>query len=245
MSKPKVAIVSGASRGIGHAIALRLAADGARVVLTARDEGLLKETAAMIGEVNSLVAALDLRLADSAAKIVDAAVAKFGTVDILVNNAGATKRGDFETLTDDDFVDGFALKYFGAVRLTRAAWPHLKKQSGAVVNIVGSGGRTPGALFTIGGSVNAAVLSFTKAMSEKGIQDGVQVNAINPGPVRTARFAKRLEGTTEEAILREEKIARIGEPADIAALVSFILSPHGRLLQGSLIDADGGATKTI
>lgn len=245
MSKPKVAIVSGASRGIGHAIALRLAADGARVVLTARDEGLLKETAAIIGEENSLVAALDLRLADSAAKIVDAAVAKFGTVDILVNNAGATKRGDFETLTDDDFVDGFALKYFGAVRLTRAAWPHLKKQSGAVVNIVGSGGRTPGALFTIGGSVNAAVLSFTKAMSEKGIQDGVQVNAINPGPVRTARFAKRLEGTTEEAILREEKIARIGEPADIAALVSFILSPHGRLLQGSLIDADGGATKTI
>ncbi|MGA2715889.1 MAG: SDR family oxidoreductase [Bryobacteraceae bacterium] len=245
MSQPKVAIVSGASRGIGHAIALRLAADGARVVLTARDERLLRETAAIIGEENSLLVALDLRLADSAAKIVDAAAAKFGTVDILVNNAGATKRGDFETLTDDDFMDGFALKYFGAVRLTRAAWPHLKRQSGAIVNIVGSGGRTPGALFAIGGSVNAAVLSFTKAMSEKGIEDGVQVNAINPGPVRTARLAKRLEDTTEEAFLREEKIARIGEPADIAALVSFILSPHGRLLQGSLIDADGGATKTI
>ena len=111
----------------------------------------------------------------------------------MVNNAGATKRGDFETLTDDDFMDGFALKYFAAVRLTRAAWPHLKKQSGSIVNIVGAGGRTPGALFTIGGSVNAAVLSFTKAMSEKGIQDGVQVNAINPGPVRTARLAKQLE----------------------------------------------------
>jgi 3-oxoacyl-[acyl-carrier protein] reductase len=121
----------------------------------------------------------------------------------------------------------------------------LKKQSGAIVNIVGVGGRTPGALFTIGGSVNAAVLSFTKAMSEVGIRDGVQVNAINPGPVRTARFAKRLESTTEDAYLREEKIARIGEPADIAALVAFILSPHGRLLQGSLIDADGGVTKTI
>jgi NAD(P)-dependent dehydrogenase (short-subunit alcohol dehydrogenase family) len=245
VSKSKVAIVSGASRGIGHAIALRLAADGARVVLTARDEGLLKQTAAIIGEENSLSIALDLRLADSATKIVDAAIAKFGTVDILVNNAGATKRGDFETLTDDDFMDGFALKYFGAVRLTRAAWPHLKKQAGSIVNIVGAGGRTPGALFAIGGSVNAAVLSFTKAMAEKGIQDGVQVNAINPGPVRTARLAKRLEDTTEEALLREERIARIGEPADIAALVAFILSPHGRLLQGSLIDADGGQTKTI
>ena len=245
MSESRVAIVTGASRGIGHAIALRLAADGARVVLTARDERLLRETAAIIGERNSLPVPLDLRLADSAAKVVDAAIAKFGAVDILINNAGATKRGDFESLTDDDFIDGFALKYFGAVRLTRAAWPHLKKQSGSIVNIVGVGGRTPGALFTIGGSVNAAVLSFTKAMSEKGIADGVQVNAINPGPVRTARLAQRLESTTEEAFLREEKIARIGEPADIAALVSFILSPHGRLLQGSLIDADGGLTRTI
>jgi NAD(P)-dependent dehydrogenase (short-subunit alcohol dehydrogenase family) len=93
--------------------------------------------------------------------------------------------------------------------------------------------------------VNAAVLSFTKAMSEKGIDDGIQVNAINPGPVRTARLEKRLAATTEEAFRREERIARIGEPSDIAALVAFILSEPGRLLQGSLIDADGGLTKTI
>jgi 3-oxoacyl-[acyl-carrier protein] reductase len=241
----KTAIVTGASRGIGHAIALRLAADGVRVVLSGRDEKLLNETAGIIGEQNSLAVPLDLRPPDSAAIVVNAAIEKFGSLDILVNNAGATKRGEFETLTDDDFIDGFALKYFAGVRLTRAAWPHLKKTSGAIVNIVGAGGRTPGALFTIGGSVNAAILSFTKAMSEKGIQDGVQVNAINPGPVRTARFAKRLESTTEEAYLREEKLARIGEPADIAALVSFILGPHGRYMQGSLVDFDGGATKTI
>ena len=82
-------------------------------------------------------------------------------------------------------------------------------------------------------------------MAEKGIQDGVQVNAINPGPVRTARLAVRLKTTTEEAFMKEERIARIGEPEDIAALVAFILSPHGRLLQGSLIDADGGQTKTL
>lgn len=241
----KTAIVTGASRGIGNAIALRLAADGMRVVLCARDEKLLKDTAKIIGDKNALVVSSDLRLPDAPAKAVDAAVAKFGTVDVVVNNAGATKRGEFETLTDDDFIDGFALKYYAAVRFTRAAWPHLKKQSGSIVNIVGAGGRTPGALFTIGGSVNAAILSFTKAMSEKGIQDGVQVNAINPGPVRTARLSKRLESTTEEDFLREERIARIGEPADIAALVSFILSPHGRYMQGSLVDFDGGSTKTI
>jgi NAD(P)-dependent dehydrogenase (short-subunit alcohol dehydrogenase family) len=239
----KTAIITGSNRGIGRAIALRLA-DRMNIVLCARNEGLLNATADTIGP-NALVIPIDLRLPDSAAKVVDAALARFGAIDVLVNNAGATKRGDFETLTDDDFIDGFALKFFGAVRLTRAAWPHLRKQSGAIVNIVGAGGRTPGSQFSIGGSVNAAMLSFTKAMSEKGIEDGVQVNAINPGPVRTARLEARLKTTTEEAFRREERIARIGEPDDIAALVAFILSPNGRLLQGALIDADGGLTKTI
>jgi NAD(P)-dependent dehydrogenase (short-subunit alcohol dehydrogenase family) len=238
------AIVTGSNRGIGRAIALRLAQEGMNIVLCARDEELLNSAAKAIGE-NVLAIPLDLRLPDSGARVVDAALARFGAIDVLVNNAGATKRGDFEVLTDEDFIDGFALKFFGAVRLTRAAWPHLRKQSGSIVNIVGVGGRTPGAMFSIGGSVNAAMLSFTKAMSEKGIQDGVQVNAVNPGPVRTARLEARLKATTEEAFLREERIARIGEPADIAALVAFILSPPGRLLQGALIDADGGFTKTI
>jgi NAD(P)-dependent dehydrogenase (short-subunit alcohol dehydrogenase family) len=181
----KTAIVTGSNRGIGRAIALRLAQDGMSIVLCARDQDLLNSVAKTIGQ-NALAVPIDLRLPDSGAKVVDAALARFGAIDILVNNAGATKRGDFEALTDEDFIDGFALKFFGAVRLTRAAWPHLRKQSGSIVNIVGAGGRTPGAMFSIGGSVNAAVLSFTKAMSEKGIQDGVQVNAINPGPVRTA-----------------------------------------------------------
>jgi len=244
----RTAIVTGSNRGIGRAIALRLAQDGMNIVLCARDEDLLNSVAKTIGAHSAgaaLAVPIDLRLPDSGAKVVDAAFARFGAVDVLVNNAGATKRGDFETLTDEDFIDGFALKFFGAVRLTRAAWPHLRKQSGSIVNIVGVGGRTPGAMFSIGGPVNAAMLSFTKAMSEKGIQDGVQVNAVNPGPVRTARLETRLKATTEEAFRREEQIARIGEPEDIAALVAFILSPSGRLLQGALIDADGGLTKTI
>jgi NAD(P)-dependent dehydrogenase (short-subunit alcohol dehydrogenase family) len=191
----KTAIVTGSNRGIGRAIALRLAQDGMNVVLCARDEELLNATAKIIG-ANALAVPVDLRLPDSAAKVVHAALARFGALDVVVNNAGATKRGDFESLTDDDFIDGFALKYFGAVRMTRAAWPHLRRQSGAVVNIVGAGGRTPGAMFSIGGSVNAAVLSFTKSMSEKGIQEGVQVNAINPGPVRTARLAAQLSSSS-------------------------------------------------
>jgi len=154
-------------------------------------------------------------------------------------------------LTDDDWADGFALKFFGAVRLTRAAWPHLKQQSGSVINIAGVGGRTPGPQFAIGGSVNAALLSFTKALADVGVRDGVQVNAINPGSIRTERLAKRLAamgGDPEEAarsLVREANVTRLGEPEDIANLVSFVVSPAGRLLQGSLIDMDGGQTKTI
>jgi len=240
----KVAIITGASRGIGNAIARRLAADGAKVVLCGRDVELLNRTAAQIGSAAHFVAS-DLRLVESAAQTIDSALETFGAIDILVNNAGATKRGDFESLTEEDWQDGYALKLFGAVRMARAAWPHLRMRGGSLVNIAGSGGRTPGAQFTIGGSVNAALLSFTKAMADLGLPDGVQVNAVNPGPVRTARLEKRLATTSLEAFLKEERIAKVGEPEDIAALVAFIVSPHGRLLHGSLIDADGGLTKTI
>jgi 3-oxoacyl-[acyl-carrier protein] reductase len=124
-----------------------------------------------------------------------------------------------------------------------------------VVIISGAGGRTPGAEFTIGGSVNAALLSFTKAMADAGVRDGVQVNAINPGAVRTDRFQKRLEAVAREKgldlaaaerqIVSESKTTRIGETDDIAALVAFVAGPEGRFLQGALIDMDGGSTKTI
>jgi 3-oxoacyl-[acyl-carrier protein] reductase len=251
------AIVTGSNRGIGKAIALRLAAAGTRIVLCARDSQLLAATVKEIEAAGGSAAAipLDLREPPAPAALVRFTIKRFGSLDILVNNAGATKRGDFEDLTDEDWADGFALKFFGAVRTTRAAWPHLKKTGGSVLMISGSGGRTPGAQFTIGGSVNACLLSLTKALAEKGIADGVQVNAINPGLVRTDRFGKRLNAlaetqgidltAAEQLLLHNEKIARVGEPDDIAALAAFIVSPAGRFLQGSLIDMDGGSTKTI
>ena len=253
----KTAIVTGSNRGIGKAIAQRFAASGMRVVLCARDWPMLMTTIQEIESRGGMVAAISLDLRDPAAgkALVDFAVATFGGVDILVNNAGATKRGDFESLTDEDWADGFALKFFGAVRTTRAAWPYLKTSSGSVVMISGSGGRTPGPEFTIGGSVNAGLLSLTKALAEAGIRDGIQVNAINPGLVRTERFQRRLEAlseskridiaTAERRLVEEAQIARVGQPEEIAALAAFIVSPEGRFLQGSLIDIDGGSTKTI
>ena len=201
------------------------------------------------------VCAVDLRRPAAAAEVVAATVTIFGAIDVLVNNAGATKRGDFLGLTDDDWIDGFALKLHGTVRLTRAAWPQLRLRRGSVVNIAGVGGRTPGADFSIGGSVNGALLSFTKALADVGVRDGVQVNAINPGQIRTDRFVARVRrraaengeslDQAEKAVVAEESIVRIGEPSDIAYLVSFATSARGRYLHGALIDADGGQTKTV
>src|SRR5205085_10216160 len=142
--------------------------------------------------------AVDLRVPDSEQRVVEYAIERCERIDVVVKNAGATKRGDFLDLTDDDFADGFALKYFGAVRLTRAAWPHLRATAGSVVFIAGAGGRTPGAQFTIGGSVNAALLSLTKALADLGLRDGVQVNTINPGTIRTARYTARLNTLAKE-----------------------------------------------
>jgi NAD(P)-dependent dehydrogenase (short-subunit alcohol dehydrogenase family) len=253
----KTAIVTGASRGIGRAIVLHLAGEGANVLLTARDAALLDLAVEEITKAGGKAAsfAADLRDSEAAASIAMEALTQFGGIDILVNNAGATKRGNFEDLADADWQDGFALKFFGAVRLTRSAWPHLRARGGSVVHVAGAGGRTPGAQFTIGGSVNAALLSFTKALADQGVRDGVQVNCINPGPVRTARLETRLSAiaaagsmTREaalEAFIKEEKITRVAEPEEIAALAGFIVGPHGRSLHGALIDIDGGGTKTI
>src|ERR1039458_10032482 len=199
--------------------------------------------------------ALDLRKPEAPALLVEKTIDVLGGIDIVVNNAGATKRGDFLTLSEADWTDGFALKFFGAVRLVRAAWPILKQRKGSVVNIAGVGGRTPGTQFTIGGSVNAAMLSFTKAMADVGVGDGVQVNAINPGAVRTARLVTRLqtlskekgisEAEAEALMVADSGITKIGEPGDAANLVAYMVSPQNRYLHGALIDLDGGTTKTM
>src|SRR6186997_121072 len=176
----QIAIVTGASRGIGRAIAETLSAEGMKLVLVARSLVELEALAASLPN-ESLVQAVDLRNPESANQVVAETVRHFGGIDLLVNNAGATKRGDFLTLTDDEWKDGFDLKFLGAMRLSRAAWPYLQATEGKIVNVIGVGGRTGSAEFTIGGTVNAALMNLTKALADRGVRDGVRVNAVNPG----------------------------------------------------------------
>ena len=250
----KVAIVTGASRGIGKAIAETLSAEGMKLILAARSRPDLDSLAASLPN-ESLVQAIDLREPESGNRVVAATLAKFGRLDLLVNNAGATKRGDFLTLTDEEWADGFALKFYGAMRLSRAAWPHLQASKGTIINIVGVGGRTGSAEFTIGGAVNAALMNLTKALADRGIKDGVRVNAINPGSIATERLQIRIRKYAEENNIdpgeaarrmpREMKIARFGEPAEIARAVAFLASPQAAYIQGSILDVDGGTTRTL
>lgn len=249
----KAALVTGASRGIGRAIALALAREGARVLAVARSEALLGALAA--GDRRIVASVADLRDGAGVARAAAAAEREFGGLDILVNNAGTTRRGDVFALTEADWQEGFALKFFGYVRLTRALWPLLKARGGAIVNIIGIGGRTPGAEFAIGGAVNAGLLAFTKTMAEIGIGDGVRVNAINPGAIETDRLAPRIEryaaakGISLEAARRllpqEMGVARFGSVEEIADAVCFLASRRAAYLQGALIDIDGGATRTL
>jgi NAD(P)-dependent dehydrogenase (short-subunit alcohol dehydrogenase family) len=250
----KVAIITGASRGIGRAIAQELAGEHMRLVLVARSADLLQELAASIG-TESLVHVADLRQADAAAEVIAATIQRFGSIDLLVNNAGATKRGDFLELTDADWTDGFALKFFGSMRLSRAAWPHLVASRGSIINIIGVGGRTPSAYFTIGGSVNSALLNLTKALAHRGLTDGVRVNAINPGAIATERLQRRIQAlaaeqgldhdTAAKTMVQELGVTRFGTPAEIAHAVAFLASPAANYCQGTILDIDGGQTRTL
>jgi len=253
----KVALITGANRGLGEAIALELAREGAHVVLVARDAAKLESVALEVGAMQRRAAyhVADLRRLEEAQASVDAAIKAFGRLDILVNNAGATKRGDFFDLTEDDWDDGYALKFRGYVRMTRAAWPYLKANGGSVINIIGIGARTGSEEFTIGGSVNAALLYFTKAMAQRGIKDGVRVNAINPGHIETERLVRNFARTAERdgisldaaraQILAECGTSRFGTPADIARACAFLVSNKAEFFQGSLIDLDGGETRGL
>lgn len=254
----KVVVVSGGSRGIGRGIAAAFAAQGAQTILAAQSRDNLAAAAEAIARdagVRPDVCPADLRTEDGCASVHRLVADKYGRCDILVNSAGATRAGAFLDLADATWQDGFALKFFGCVRLCRLFWPMLKTAQGHVVNIIGGAARTPDPAFLIGGSVNAAMNNFSKGLAALGKRDGVNVNAILPGMIETERVKQLAEqrakaaGTTVEqeraAMMAKDGIARLGTPEDIAALALFLCSEGARHIKGTAIAVDGGATPGV
>jgi 3-oxoacyl-[acyl-carrier protein] reductase len=251
----KVVVVSGGSRGIGRAIAVAFAREGAQTVLAAANEANLVEGAkavAAAGGPQAMTVAGDLRTLEGCEQVYAKVSERFKRCDVLVNNAGATRGGNFFELPDAAWTDGFALKFFATVRLTKLFWPLLKAAHGNVVNIIGGAARTPGPEFLIGGAVNAAMANFAKGLTALGNRDDVNVNVIHPGQTQTDRieqlfqqFAKAQNKSVEQ--IREESLTksglrRIGQPEDVAALTIFLCGAQARHVHGTAIAVDGGGT---
>ncbi|MFZ0528195.1 MAG: SDR family oxidoreductase [Xanthobacteraceae bacterium] len=251
----KVAVITGGSRGIGREIAVEFARAGAQTVIvssSAEHLAAATKTIAAAGGPATVAITADLRQLDGCQQVFDTVKAKFNRCDILVCSAGATRAGNFVDLPDDAWLDGYALKLFGCVRMCRLFWPLLKTAQGFVVNIGGGAARSPGADFSIGASVNAAMGNFSKALSQLGKRDGVNVNVIHPGATETERFYQLIEqrskasGKSVEELKKEatakDGLRRLGKADDVAALALFLCSEKARHIQGTAIAVDGGAT---
>jgi|SRR6185312_4382906 NAD(P)-dependent dehydrogenase (short-subunit alcohol dehydrogenase family) len=252
-----VAIVTGASQGIGRATSIRLARDFGAVVLVARNRSALKDTAEAVKKAGAkaLVMDADLSQPEAAEAVVERTMAAFGRIDALLNIAGAVPQIDLFEMTDAQWEAGLALKLHGARRLTVAAWPALKAAKGAVVLMSGNSALFPKAPYAAVGAINAAIVALAKAFSDRGISDGVQVNSVLPGPVMTGRRKSYLQHwaplhnmTVEQATVsfpQEAGIARYGEPEEIAELMAFLVSAGARWMTGSALRMDGGEVKSV
>lgn len=253
----KVAIVTGASQGIGRSTAVRLARDFDAIAVVARNREQLEQTAAQVREAGAeaLVIDIDLSRAEAARQVVEQTLAAFGRIDALLNIAGAVPQIDLFEMTDEQWEGGLALKLHGARRLTIEAWPALKASSGAVVLMSGNSAVFPKAPYAAVGTINAAIVALAKAFSDRGIVDGVQVNSVLPGAVMTGRRRSYLEHwaplhdmSVEDATEKfpaEAGIARYGTPEEIAELMAFIVSPGAHWMTGTTLRMDGGEVKSI
>jgi 3-oxoacyl-[acyl-carrier protein] reductase len=250
-----VAIITGASQGIGRATALRLANDFSAIVLVARDKDNLETAATEVMSLGAeaMTSALDLRQPQSAKS--EETLRRFGRIDALLNIAGAVPQIDLFQMTDGQWDDGMALKLNGARRLTIEAWDALKASNGSVAFMSGSAAFAPKPEYAAVATINAAINALAKAFAEQGIKDGVQVNSVSPGAVMTGRRQSFFEKwapahnlTVEDAIKKfpeQAGISRLGKPEEIADLMAYLVSPAAKWMTGSSVRMDGGEIKGI
>ena len=259
----KKAIVTGGSAGIGLACAKALVREGVDTVIAARDPKRLEQAVEQIrsaaetpGQNEVVAISADLTRAEDIKRVVQEAFKRLDRVDILINNAGSARAGGFSELEDRDFLDAWNLKLLGYIRMVREVLPHMRKQQdGRIVNIIGGAARTPSPTFLPGSTANAALLNFTKGISQDLARDNIRINAISPGPTSTER-AKRLNRQLAEAkgISEEEAWQRsIGsiprgrmvEPSEIAALALFLVSDLAASILGAEVAIDGGSAPGV
>lgn len=252
--KGKVAVVTGGTEGIGRATALRLAREGAKVAICARRQEPLDKTAAEIKKAGAevLTVSADMSKAADIDRFMKAVVDRFGRVDILVNNAGTSARGKFLELEDKTWSSDIELKVFGAIRCTRLAVPHMKKNGGGrIVNITISGAKQPGAESYPTSVSRAAGLALTKALSKEYAADNILVNTVCIGKIKSGQHERRFtkEGRKAEDYYKEVSkdipLGRVGEAEEVADVITFLVSDAASYVTGTSVNLDGGISGTL
>jgi len=252
----RVAIVTGAARGLGRAAAMRLCERGASVAVNVRDAKRAEELAASLGE-RALAIPGDVAADGVPEKIVHLTIERFGRIDILVNNAGGPPFGTFETVGDVQWQAAFELNLLSAVRLVRLVLPHMRKRgSGRIINIVSTSVKQPIDGLILSNTTRMAVVGLAKSLSLELAPDNITVNNVCPGRFLTDRIRQghalkeqMAQGKSESEALRsiaqDIPMGRIGKPEELAALVAFLASEQAGYITGTTIQVDGGLVRAM
>ena len=243
--KGLTALVTGASRGIGRAVAQELAREGCNLHLAARSADGLEAARADIAkqyQVSVQIHALDL----SESVNIVALAQRCGDVDVLVNNAGVTPSGELLNIDEAQWRQGWELKLFGYINLTREIYGRMRaRRKGVIINVIGVAGERPRQDYIAGTTGNAALMAFTRTLGGDSLDYGVRVVGINPGQIETDRLRTRLEKKAQEAFgdkTRWKELLKnpMGQPQEIADLVAYLASPRASFISGTIVTADAG-----
>jgi 3-oxoacyl-[acyl-carrier protein] reductase len=254
----KAAIVGGSSRGIGRAIALALAQEGCSVAICARGQEGVEAAAAEIRAQTGaqvLPVVCDMANHDDIRRLVRQTAETFGRIDIVVNNAGGPPLGTFEDFADAEWHKAIDQNFLSAVRTIREALPFLRQHGGRIINITSVAVKQPIDRLMLSNSVRLGVVGMAKTLSREVARDGITVNNVCPGNIATQRLLSlfearaQREGRSSQEVVAEEESRTptgfLGDPSDVAALVTFLASEKARYISGATIQVDGGSTLAV